>query len=256
VIFEALSVAGASPNSIGYIEAHGTGTPQGDPIEFEALNHVFGSSAAASGKCALSAVKSNFGHLDVAAGVVGLIKAVLTLKNGVIPGALHFESPNTQIDLEQSPFFVPAKLAPWDPARCSPRRAGVSSFGIGGTNAHVVLEEAPAAEEPAPTSRRHQTFVLSAKSADALAATEEHLIDYLREHPDCEIADVAFTLNTGRRLFPFRRIVTAADCEDAITQLGQPPLPKDHLEDERTRGEVVFLFPGQGVQYSNMARGL
>jgi len=256
VISEALSVAGASPDSIGYIEAHGTGTPNGDPIEFEALNQVFGSRAAASGKCVLSALKSNFGHLDVAAGVVGLIKAILALKNGVIPGTLHFERPNTQISFEQSAFFVPTRPAPWDPARCSPRRAGVSSFGIGGTNAHVVLEEAPSVDESARSSRRHQAFVVSAKSAAALAAAELHLIDYLREHPDCDVADVAFTLNTGRRLFPFRRLVTAADREQAIAQLGQASSSKDHIEDERIRSEVVFLFPGQGVQYANMARGL
>jgi phthiocerol/phenolphthiocerol synthesis type-I polyketide synthase E len=229
VISEALSVAGASPDSIGYIEAHGTGTPNGDPIEFEALNQVFGSSAAASGKCVLSALKSNFGHLDVAAGVVGLIKAILALKNGVIPGTLHFERPNTQISFEQSAFFVPTRPAPWDPARCSPRRAGVSSFGIGGTNAHVVLEEAPSVDEYARSSRRHQAFVVSAKSAAALAAAEQHLIDYLRDHPDCDVADVAFTLNTVLRLFTFRRLVTAADREEAIAQLVQVSSSKDHI---------------------------
>lgn len=256
VIAEALSVAGASPDSIGYIEAHGTATPNGDPIEFEALNQVFSSRATAAGKCAISALKSNFGHLDVAAGVVGLIKAILALRHGVIPGTLHFERPNPQIDLEKSPFFVATKPTPWDPARSSPRRAGVSSFGIGGTNAHVVLEESPSRDDSVHSFRQDHAFVLSAKNATALAEIQENLVRYLREQPECDLADVAFTLNTGRRLLPFRRLVTARDREDAIAQLGQTPSPKDHIEDERMSSEVVFLFPGQGVQYADMAQGL
>ena len=255
VISEALAVAGATPDSIGFIEAHGTGTPQGDPIEFDALVRIFGSVGTRNGRCALGSVKSNFGHLDAAAGIAGLIKAVLALRNGLIPGTLHFERPNPAIDLENSPFFVPTKPVPWDMLRSSQRRAGVSSFGIGGTNAHVVLEEAPLGKA-AKRSRRYHAFVLSAKSETALRAASQNLAKHLEATPNCEIADVAFSLNAGRRLFAHRRVIRAADGAAAVKQLREAPAAEDSRDDDSRYRDVVFLFPGQGTQHPHMARGL
>ena len=195
VIAMAHALAGVSPETIMYHEAHGTGTPLGDPIEIAAATKAFRAATAAKNFCALGSAKANIGHLDIAAGIAGLIKATLTLKHAMLPPLLHFERPNPALDLENSPFYVNTKLTEWKRA-AFPRRASVSSFGVGGTNSHAVLEEAPA---PAPTvaKRDRQLLALSAKTATALEATSKDLARYLREHSDVNLADVAYTLASG-----------------------------------------------------------
>lgn len=198
------AAAGVEPETITYIEAHGTGTRIGDPIEVEALTRAFRRGTARSSFCALGSVKTNIGHLDAAAGVAGLVKTALALHHRSIPASLNFHSPNPEIDFASTPFYVNVKTRPWDHSE-GPRRAGVSSFGIGGTNAHIVLEEAPA-EESAPGSSRNWLLVpLSARSADARSAACRSLAAHLRENPALDLQDVAYTLQVGRRAFPFRR---------------------------------------------------
>ncbi|HET9359965.1 MAG TPA: type I polyketide synthase, partial [Vicinamibacterales bacterium] len=196
VIREAQAVAGVDPATITYVEAHGTGTRLGDPCEISALTQAFHAGTDRKRFCAIGSVKTNIGHLDVAAGVAGLIKTVLALENRRIPASLHFERPNPEIDFDSTPFFVNDTLAEW-PEGPTPRRAGVSSFGIGGTNAHVVLEEAPQLES-APDSRARHLVVLSAKSAVALARATSNLADHLRASSETSLADVAHTLQVGR----------------------------------------------------------
>src|SRR5205085_3681651 len=203
VIAQAQAAAEVAPETISYIEAHGTGTALGDPIEVAALTKCFRATTAQKGFCALGSVKTNLGHLDAAAGVAGVIKTVLALQHKLLPPSLHFATPNPRIDFANSPFYVNAKLAAW-PAGPTPRRAGVSSFGIGGTNAHAVLEEAPAALS-ADTSRPWQLLVLSAKTPTALAAATQNLAEHLKTHTDLKLADAAFTLQVGRKLFDYRR---------------------------------------------------
>jgi amino acid adenylation domain-containing protein len=215
VIARAHAAAGIEPASISYIEAHGTGTTLGDPIEVAALSEVFGAAAPAS--CAIGTVKSNLGHLDAAAGVAGLIKTTLALAHREIPPSLHFEQPNPKIDFAQCPFFVNATLRPWA-SNGGPRRAGVSAFGIGGTNAHVVLEEAPPAVPSGP-SRPWQLLVLSARTPTALDRAAWDLATHLESHPEDALADVAHTLRVGRRGFPYRRMLVCRDAADAIRQL-------------------------------------
>ncbi|HKY33642.1 MAG TPA: beta-ketoacyl synthase N-terminal-like domain-containing protein, partial [Candidatus Polarisedimenticolia bacterium] len=198
VIAEALAAAGVEPSSVSLIEAHGTATPLGDPVEAAALARVFGPPRPGARPCALGSVKTNLGHLDAAAGVAGLIKAVLALRHRTIPPSLHFERPNPAIDFSRTPFHVPRAAASWEPG-AGPRRAGVSSFGIGGTNAHVVLEEAPA---PAPRARREQEehlLVLSAADEGALAEASEALAGRLASGDPPDLADTAFTLHAGRK---------------------------------------------------------
>lgn len=174
VILEALAVAEVEPETINYIEAHGTGTPLGDPIEIAALTQAFRASTSKKGFCAIGSVKTNIGHLNTAAGVTGLIKTVLALQNRQIPPSLHFQEPNPQIDFANSPFYVNHQLSEWQ-TNGTPRRAGVSSFGIGGTNAHVILEEAPMIEASSP-SRPYQLLLLSAKTSTALDSATVHLL--------------------------------------------------------------------------------
>ncbi|HSF40847.1 MAG TPA: amino acid adenylation domain-containing protein, partial [Thermoanaerobaculia bacterium] len=252
VIAEALAVAGVGPATISYVETHGTGTPVGDPIEIAALTQVIGA-AGRSAPCAIGSVKTNIGHLDTAAGVAGLVKTVLALEHGQIPPSLHFEEPNPEIDFAGS-LYVNAVLAPWI-ADGTPRRAGVSSFGIGGTNAHVVLEEAPR-RVAAPSARSHHLLVLSARSEEALDRMAERLAAYLERHPEigiADLADVAWTLGTGRRAFPVRRIAAVRDREDAIRALAGGA---EVSETEPGPRQVAFLFSGQGSQYPGMGRGL
>ncbi len=253
-ISEALAMAGVDPATVGYVEAHGTGTELGDPIEIAALNRVFGAGRRAS--CAIGSVKTNLGHLDAAAGAAGLIKTALALERRQIPASLHFDAPNPEIDFDAGPFFVNTALRPWpaDPAGVS-RRAGVSSFGIGGTNAHVVLEEAPAAEPSGP-GRRWQLLTLSARTATALDSAAGRLAAHLRRHPEQPLADVAYTLAVGRRDFEHRRTVAARDREEAAALLsagGQGVLTREAGSDAEP---VVFLFPGQGAQYPGMGLAL
>jgi amino acid adenylation domain-containing protein len=254
VVAQALAVAGVEPESIGYVEAHGTGTELGDPIEVEALRLAFGSRAPRGG-CLLGSVKTNIGHLDSAAGVTSLIKAALALERRQIPPSLHFERPNPKLRLEESPFRVADRLTDW-PASSSPRRAGVSSLGIGGTNAHVVLEEAPATEAGS-ASRPWQLLLLSARTPTALATAADRLAVFLREHPEVDFADAVHTLQTGRRSFPHRLALVCRDREDALSALAESHSPRLlHSEQEDAGRPVTFLFSGLGEHYPGMARDL
>ncbi|WP_433527968.1 SDR family oxidoreductase [Micromonospora sp. CA-263727] len=253
VIAEALGIAGVAPETVGYVETHGTGTALGDPIEIAGLTRAYREGTASRGFCAIGSVKGNIGHLDAAAGAAALIKATLALKHEAIPASLHFERPNPELALETSPFFVNAAHRPW-PRTDQPRRAGVSSFGIGGTNAHVVLEEGPAIL-PAEPGRPWQLLPLSARTAAALAQAAERLADHLDAHPDDELADVAFTLATRRRAFEQRRAVVAVDRADAVRRLRRAASAGASGVAGRP-AKVAFLFPGQGTQYAGMARDL
>src|SRR5438067_6026578 len=217
VIRLAQALAGVTPDSITYIEAHGTATELGDPIEVAALTQAFRAGTRRNGFCAIGSVKSNIGHLDTAAGVAGLIKTVLALEHRQLPPSLHFEEPNPQIDFTSSPFFVNARLTDWQSGQ-TPRRAGVSSFGIGGTNAHVVLEEAP---EPGPSSKstRWQLLTVSARSESALEQASTDLREHLTAHSSLDIADVAYTSHVGRKKFDYARTVVCRTAEDAAAAL-------------------------------------
>ncbi|MGN9809235.1 hybrid non-ribosomal peptide synthetase/type I polyketide synthase [Micromonospora sp. BQ11] len=248
VIAEALGVADVDPESIGYVEAHGTGTPLGDPIEVAALKSVFRDVPA--GRIALGSVKTNVGHLDTAAGVVGLIKTVLALRAGEIPPSLHFRAANPELGLDGSPFHVAAARAPW-PGEV--RRAGVSSFGIGGTNAHVVLEAAPPPAESTEGRRRH-VLPLSAATPTALDAAAARLADHLRANPDEGLADVAYTLQRGRWTLPYRRAVVGGTLDEVAEALDRPAARV--TAESATDREVLFTFPGQGAQRSGMGEAL
>lgn len=255
VITEALAAGRISADTIGFVEAHGTGTPLGDPIEVAALIQAFRAQTQRRRFCALGSVKTNIGHLDTAAGVAGLIKAALALERRLIPASLHFSRPNPEIDFASSPFFVNTELRPWH-AGTTVRRAGVSSFGLGGTNAHVVLEEAPARRSTDDPRSAH-LLVLSARSDDALEAATDGLVQHLRANPDLDLCDVAFTLQTGRKAFGKRRALACGDREDAIRSLAARD-PKRVFTGIKGAGEraVAFLFSGQGAQYESMTWGL
>jgi len=256
VIARAHAMAGIDPSTITYVEAHGTGTELGDPIEVAALTQAFRAATDRRGFCALGSVKTNIGHLDAAAGVAGLIKTVLALEHHTLPPSLHFSAPNPRIDFANSPFHVNGTLAEWTQMGGTPRRAGVSSFGIGGTNAHVVLEEAPPVA-PAGPSRPVQIFTLSAKSGEALDRVGAALAEHLAEHGELAPADVAYTLHRGRATSPHRRVVVAANSDEAVRALraGDPRRVLSRVEAGKDR-PVVFMFPGQGSQYVGMGRGL
>ncbi|PYQ46303.1 MAG: hypothetical protein DMF77_01300, partial [Acidobacteria bacterium] len=252
VVVEALSAAGVDPQTIGYVEAHGTGTRLGDPAEVSALTKAFRTRTGRRGFCALGSVKTNVGHLDAAAGVAGLIKVVLSLRHGRIPPSLHFETPNPAIDFASTPFYVNSTLREW-PRGALPRRAGVSAFGVGGTNAHVIVEEAPAAARTS-SARSHQLLVLSARTATALDTASQALAAYLEDHPDLELADVAHTLQVGRRAFDHRRIVVAATLGEAVTAL-RSAMPVTAPCQRRNPPVVAFLGPEEAALV-NLARGL
>ncbi|MCC3566017.1 MULTISPECIES: beta-ketoacyl synthase N-terminal-like domain-containing protein [unclassified Microcoleus] len=251
-IADALAIAEIPPETVSYIEAHGTGTPLGDPIEIAALTQAFSVDTKKKGFCAIGSAKTNIGHLDTAAGVAGLIKTVQALKHQLIPPSLHFEQPNPKIDFANSPFYVNTQLSEWKAGK-SPRRAGVSSFGIGGTNAHVVLEEAPIAEASGE-SRPSQLLVLSAKSSSALNSATANLSKYLQQNTEVNLADVAYTLQVGRKAFNHRRIVVCNDSQDGFTALENLD-PKRVFTNfpESKNPPVVFMFSGQGSQYINMS---
>lgn len=254
VIAEALALAEVDPATVTYIEAHGTATPIGDAIEIAALTEAFRSSTDASGYCAVGSVKTNIGHLDAAAGVTGLIKTVLALKHQQIPPSLHYTQPNPRIDFATSPFYVNTSLAPWQPGDL-PRRAGVSSFGIGGTNAHVVLEEAPTVEPSGP-SRPWQLLLLSAKTSTALEAATDRLAQTLVQ-PDHSLADVAYTMQVGRSAFKHRRMLVCRDTLDASQAL-QTRAAQRLLSGSATEHapSIAWMFPGLGEQYVGMAQEL
>ncbi len=255
-VVAALRAAEVPADTVDYIECHGTGTYLGDPIEVSALTQAFRETTDETGFCRIGSVKTNIGHLDTAAGVASLIKTALALHHRQIPPSLGYEAPNPAIDLDHSPFRVADRLTDWVPHK-GPRRAGVNSLGVGGTNAHVVLEEAPARAPSEDSDFPFQILCISGRSKAALEANAQALAAHLRAHPDLPLADVAFTLKEGRRGFEKRRVLvaeTAAEAADLLDS-GDPLRVFDHdvLGDAP---EVVFMFPGGGAQYAGMARDL
>ncbi|WP_428268382.1 amino acid adenylation domain-containing protein [Haliangium sp.] len=253
-IGEALALSEVEPDTITYVECHGTGTPVGDPIEVAALTQAFRQDTDATQFCGIGSVKTNIGHLDTAAGVASVIKVVKALKDKVLPPSLHFRTPNPRIEFETSPFYVNAERKPWDTGGV-PRRAGVNSLGVGGTNAFVVLEEAPERAASGP-SRPYQLVTLSARSADAVARAGQRLAAHLENHPELDLADVAYTLATGRRDFAHRRVVVATDRADAAAALAAEDPARVFTQRAGDRRAVAFTFPGGGAQYPNMGREL
>lgn len=255
-IIEAQGIGGIEPDSIGYVECHGTGTYLGDPIEIQALTEAFRIGTTRRNFCRVGSVKSNIGHLDTAAGVVSLIKAALTVKHGKIPPTLGFEKPNPSIDFASSPFVVNDRLTEWA-ASAAPRRAGVNSLGVGGTNAHVIIEQPPAVAYAAKTGEDNATLLLlSAKSRKALEAAQAQLGSFIRDH-DMPLADIAHTLLHGREAFQHRASVAVRSRDDAAKALLTPELKRvsAHTAIENASG-AVFLFPGGGAQHHGMARDL
>lgn len=263
VIERAIRDAGVEPESIRYVETHGTATPLGDPIEVEALNRAFNNVSTRglkSHSCAIGAVKSNVGHLVAAAGATGLIKASLALKHRSIPGTLHYKSPNRHIDFSATPFYVAAKSTNMRRQNDSPLRAGVSSFGVGGTNAHVILEEAPAPEERV-VDTRPQLFTVSAKTNSALNAYLKKMALALKDLNTDSFADAAYTTQVSRSKLGCRAFVVASTAEEASKRLadgaGRADSGVGGRTANRTAGrEVVFVFSGQGSQCVNMGRHL
>ena len=269
VIAEAQAVAEVEPETVTYVETHGTGTSIGDPIEIRALTEAFRAGTQKKGFCAIGSVKTNVGHLNMAAGVTGFIKTVLAIQHKAIPSSLHFERPNPAIDFAGTPFYVNTRLAEWRTDQGVPRRAGVSAFGVGGTNAHVVLEEAPdqnrvgeveTGERDAETLKSDDAcfmpprlILLSAKTDSALDAASANLADYLRRGPDVALADVAYTLQVGRKAFSRRRAVVCHSVEDAAQALETlDPGRLFTTACEPGDRPVAFMFPGQGAQYADM----
>lgn len=255
VIAEAIALASVAPETITYIETHGTGTALGDPIEIAALTKVFRATTNKQSFCAIGSVKTNIGHLGTAAGVAGLIKTVLALKHKMILPSLHFEQPNPKIDFTNSPFYVNTTLSEWQ-TDGTPRRAGVSSFGIGGTNAHIILEEAPNLEVSGE-SRPWHLLLLSAKTSSALETATTNLAEYLQQQPEINLADVAYTLQVGRWAFNYRRMVVCQNVDDSIVALkfSESQQVFTHFTEPKKRS-IAFMFPGQGAQYVNMSREL
>jgi acyl transferase domain-containing protein len=255
VVVEALAAAGVDPETIQCVEAHGTGTGLGDPVEIKALTNAFRTKTAKKGFCAVGSVKTNVGHLDAAAGVAGLIKMILSLENRRIPPNVHFESPNPELDLENSPFFVSTNLAEWQ-RQLTPRRGGVSAFGVGGTNAHVILEEAPEIEL-GTASRTHQLLVLSAKTPEALDQSTRNLVEHFKRRADLRLPDAAYTLQVGRSAFRCRQMVVCVDLQDGVHALASLDAQRvRRRSSDRHNPPVVFMFPGDGAQYVNMGRVL
>ncbi|MCB9066930.1 MAG: amino acid adenylation domain-containing protein [Calditrichae bacterium] len=253
VVAEAIEKSGVNPETIRFVEAHGTGTILGDPIEVAALSQAYRKHTQNSGFCAIGSVKTNIGHIDAGASAVGLIKTALALKHRQIPPTLHFTRPNPQLKLENSPFFVNTKLQPLEPTvPGTPRRAAVNSIGLGGTNAHIILEEAPE-QVSAPTARQWQLLLLSAKTDSALDAATANLAQYFGKHPEINLADASFTLQTGRQYFEKRRIAVVENPADAASVLGKSA--PQRLISQSCVGEphsTVFMFAGGGAQYLNM----
>ena len=253
VIKRAHKMAKVEQDTISYIEAHGTATSLGDSIEIEALNEVFGNGKA--GSCAIGSVKSNIGHLDTAASVAGFIKTVLAIKNKQIPASLHFTEPNPRIDFNNGPFYVNNTLKNWD-NQCGPLRAGVSAFGIGGTNAHVVLQEAPGVQTSSE-SRKEQLIVLSAKNQTSLKESAVKLAEFLKKNKEVSLSDVTFTLQNGRDRFKYRKTFVCDSIDNAIDLLTKDVSTEGTTtEVQEDLQNIIFMFPGQGSQYIDMCKDL
>lgn len=255
VIAEALALAEVNPETITYVETHGTGTRLGDPIEIEALTRAFRAGTDKKGYCAIGSVKTNIGHLVNAGGVASLIKTILSFEHKQIPASLNFETPNPQIDFANSPFYVNTKLAKWNPHGI-PRRAGVSSFGIGGTNVHMIVEEAPVVP-PSGTARPWQLLIWSARTESTLNTQTSNLLTYLRQHPDSNLPDIAYTLQVGRRAFAHRRALLCRSSSEALAALQSPESAPvwTHFQESLDR-PVVFMFPGARGQRLNQESDL
>ncbi len=250
-IAEAIAVSGVGAETITYIEAHGTGTAIGDPIEIAALTQAFRADTDKKQYCAIGSLKTNIGHLDTAAGIAGLIKTTLALKHRALPASLHFNRPNPRIDFAESPFYVNSSYRQWKTGG-TPRRAGVSSLGVGGTNAHVILEETPPLN-PSGSSRPYQLILTSTKTASALDQASTRLADYLSDHQEIDLADAAYTLQTGRKEFEHRRALVCDNLADAIHELRTAHSKRVYTGMVKPHNpQVVFMFPGGGAQYPNM----
>jgi acyl transferase domain-containing protein len=251
VIVMAQEMAGVDPATITYIEAHGTATELGDTIEIAALTKAFRARTDKVGYCGVGSVKTNIGHLDAAAGIAGLIKTVLALKHRMLPPSLHFTEPNPNIDFAHSPFYVNAELKKWEP-QGAPRRAGVSSYGMGGTNVHLVVEEFTP-DDPSRAAGDWQLLTLSARTETALDKMTVNIKEYLSQHPDSNLADVAYTYQVGRKAFRHRRALVCRDVADAVKSL-ETMDPRRVLTGAAEGGKrrVVMMFSGQGTQYANM----
>ena len=257
--------AGISPAQVSYVEAHGTGTYAGDPVELEALGRILGEGRRQDQKCAIGSVKTNFGHTEGAAGIAGLIKAALTIKHRLIPANLHFEEPNPSISWSELPIYIPKELVPW-PANDEPAYAGVSSFGIAGTNAHVVLSEAPQTNrDTRPADLRPPAWCLlplSAQTPDALRALAKSYQEFLSKDPTPALQDICYTAAVRRTHHEYRLAIVAQDQESAATSLKHYLKSKDfpgvisNRADPFYRHKAVFIFPGQGSQWAGMCRGL
>ena len=246
-------IADVTPESISYVEAHGTATRMGDPIEIQALNKVFGKTK--GHQCAIGTVKSNIGHLDVAAGVAGVVKTALSLKNKVLPASLNFKTSNPEINFDLGPFYVNAKTKEWSKETSAPRRAGVSSFGIGGTNAHVILEEAQEFAKGSE-SREFKLLTYSSKSVEAIQKYSEQLASFLKENGEVDLNDLAYTLSTGREAFQMRDFLVCNSRQQALDQL-RIKIEDNHLHtNAKERPTIIFMFPGQGSQYYKMLEGI
>lgn len=255
-IAAALEAAGVAAQSIGMVECHGTGTYLGDPIEVAALSEAYRAQTDAVDFCRIGSVKTNIGHLDTAAGVAGLAKATLALHNKQIPPSLGYEAPNPAIPFDGSPFRVNDALTDWA-AGDTPRRAAINALGVGGTNAHMILEEAPTRAPSEESDWPFHALVISGASKAALDANSAALAAYLRDHPELPLADVAHTLKNGRRAFEKRRVVVAETHDEAAALLEGTDTRRVFTHDALGENpEVVFMFPGGGAQYAGMARDL
>jgi amino acid adenylation domain-containing protein len=253
VIAAAQAMAGINPRSISYIEAHGTATPLGDPIEVAALTKAFRMGTEDSGFCAIGTAKANVGHLDAAAGVAGLIKTAISLNRATLPPLAQFKTPNPNINFESSPFYVNREANPWQSN--GPRRAGVSAFGVGGVNAHVVLEEAPVVSPVVSSSRPVQLLCVSARSQTALQAARENLAQAIQSNSGLPLDDVAYTLSLGRKAFDHRAAFACSGAGDAVAKL-RSASGQTNAATPAKRPDVVFLFPGQGSQFAGMGASL
>jgi len=254
-VIEALSITGIEAGSISYIEAHGSGTPVGDPIEIAALSKAFKTFTEDTEFCAVGSVKTNVGHLDVSSGLAGLIKTVLALKHQQIPASLNYTEPNPEINFNQTPFYVNSQLTEWDSDAL--RRAGVMSTGMGGTNAFVILEEAPKLKSK-PSSSLPKLLMLSAKTEISLNLSANHLLDFIKGEDQINLDDLTYTLQVGRKCFDHRKYLVCNGREEAIEILQQEKSKKvfsSHLQDSLKR-PVVFLLPGIGDHYVGMAYDL